>query len=128
MVDMGKHWLEAALNENNDCDAVAISETVALFRICKIFMCLPAYWMLYDQAGAAWIIQAKHLNRYNILEADQIGVLNPVLVLIFIPLFDKCIFPFIENKLQCKLTSVKKMVGGMILCITHLSCRVLSKV
>ena len=117
MVDMGKHWLEAALNENNDCDAVAISETVALFRICKIFMCLPAYWMLYDQAGAAWIIQAKHLNRYNIFEPEQVGVLNPVLVLIFIPLFDKCIFPFIENKLQYKLTSVKKMVGGMILCI-----------
>eukprot|EP00943_MAST-04B_sp_MAST-4B-sp1_P008383 g8383.t1 len=117
MANVGKHWLECALNENNDCDAMSISETVALYRICQLFMCLPAYWMLYDQAGAAWIIQAKHLNRYTILEPEQIGVLNPVLVLVFIPLCDKCIFPFVENKLKYKLTSVKKMICGMCLCI-----------
>ena len=73
--------------------------------------------MLYDQAGAAWIIQAKHLNRYGIFEPEQIGVLNPILVLLFIPLFDKCVFPFLENTLKYELTSVKKMVAGMCLCI-----------
>ena len=117
MVELGKHWIECALHENTDCDPISVSETIALYRISEIFLCLPAYWMLYDQAGAAWIIQAKHLNRYGIFEPEQIGVLNPILVLLFIPLFDKCVFPFLENTLKYELTSVKKMVAGMCLCI-----------
>ena len=117
MEELGKHWIECALHENTDCDPVSVSETIALYRISEIFLCLPAYWMLYDQAGAAWIIQAKHLNRYGIFEPEQIGVLNPILVLLFIPLFDKCVFPFLENTLKYELTSVKKMVAGMCLCI-----------
>ncbi|XP_015751378.1 PREDICTED: solute carrier family 15 member 2-like [Acropora digitifera] len=48
------------------------------------------------------------------LRSDQIQALNPILVLILIPLYDGVIYPIFE-RCQMPLSSLKKMTGGLIL-------------
>jgi POT family proton-dependent oligopeptide transporter len=65
-------------------------------KVLGIFVFLPVFWALYDQTASRWVLQAEHMNRtvfgHDIL-ASQMQVLNPLLVLIFIPLFTGLIYP-----------------------------------
>lgn len=64
----------------------------ALVRVAPIFAVLPAFWMLFDQQSSSWTLQAKHMNRYG-LEPEQIGVINPVLIMILLPVMEKIVYP-----------------------------------
>lgn len=65
-------------------------------RILPVFAFMPVFWSLYDQSSSRWILQAKEMDRvvfgYDILPA-QTHAANPILVLIFIPLFTKVLYP-----------------------------------
>ena len=52
------------------------------------------YRTLYDQQGSAWTLQADELD-LGFLTPEQMGVVNPILILIFVPLFEG-IFLFIN--------------------------------
>ena len=43
-------------------------------------------------------------------------VINPVEIMLFIPLFDKCIYPFIERNIGHPLSHLSRMAWGMFLC------------
>ncbi|TKC42124.1 hypothetical protein EI555_015970 [Monodon monoceros] len=67
--------------------------------------------------GSRWTLQATRMNGnlgFFVLQPDQMQVLNPFLVLIFIPLFDLVIYPLV-SKCGINFTSLRKMAVGMIL-------------
>ena len=70
-----------------DSDVV---DLVAVMRIAPIFLVLPFFWSLYDQTSTTWTLQARRLNRGGI-EPDQVQILNPLLVVCFVPLFDAAV-------------------------------------
>jgi dipeptide/tripeptide permease len=57
----------------------------------------PIFWMLYDQQGSVWTLQATRLNLHG-FEPKQLNVLNPLEIMIFIPLFDLKICPWLERR------------------------------
>ena len=91
-----------------------------LGRIAIIFVFVAVFWSLWDQSGGEWITQAAkmdlHFAGINWLPS-QIGAVNAVMILAFIPLFQYAIYPAINRVFP--LTSLRKIGLGLI--VTGLS-------
>ena len=62
----------------------------AIWRLTPLFLFTAFFWSLYDQTGSAWVLQAKHMDRYWMgIEwlPSQIQVVNPFLIMVLIPSF-----------------------------------------
>jgi POT family proton-dependent oligopeptide transporter len=90
----------------------------ALGRLAVLYVFVAVYWGLYDQTGSAWVIQADKMDRnlfgWELLES-QIQAVNPLLILIFIPLFSYVIDPAI-NRLR-RFTPLRKIGSGLFLMV-----------
>nr|AAC47465.1 oligopeptide transporter 1 [Drosophila melanogaster] len=73
-----------------------VQETKCLGRILRLFLPFPVFWALFDQQGSRWTFQATRMDG-NVLgfqiKPDQMQVVNPLLILGFLPLFDYIIYP-----------------------------------
>jgi POT family proton-dependent oligopeptide transporter len=67
----------------------------ALFKLFIVYAFIAMFWALFDQQGSAWVLQARRMDRHFIVHWDpsQAQWLNPALVLLFIPLFNRVIYP-----------------------------------
>jgi len=90
-----------------------------IFALCKLiplFVFIAAFWSLYDQTGSSWVLQAGQMNLRFLgitwLES-QIQAINPVLILIFIPLFTLMIYPWINRIFP--LSPLRKIAIGLVL-------------
>lgn len=85
-----------------------------VLRVLPIMSMLPIFWMLYDQQSSVWTLQATRMKLHG-LQAEQLNIVNPVQIMIFIPLFDRIIYPFMEASLGWKLSHLRRMRWGMML-------------
>uniref|UniRef100_A0A8C0JXP0 Solute carrier family 15 member 2 n=1 Tax=Canis lupus dingo TaxID=286419 RepID=A0A8C0JXP0_CANLU len=123
-----QHWLDWAAEKypvnfpnNLACSFFLqkqlIMDVKALTRVLFLYIPLPMFWALLDQQGSRWTLQATRMNGnlgFFVLQPDQMQVLNPLLVLIFIPLFDLVIYRLV-SKCGISFSSLRKMAVGMIL-------------
>ncbi|XP_046955964.1 solute carrier family 15 member 2 isoform X1 [Lynx rufus] len=109
-----QHWLDWAAEKY---PKQLIMDVKALTRVLFLYIPLPMFWALLDQQGSRWTLQATRMNGnlgVFVLQPDQMQVLNPLLVLIFIPLFDLVIYRLV-SKCGINFLSLRKMAVGMIL-------------
>ncbi|XP_072469985.1 solute carrier family 15 member 2 isoform X1 [Notamacropus eugenii] len=109
-----EHWLDWA---EEKYPKQLILDVKALMRVLFLYIPLPMFWALLDQQGSRWTLQATRMNGNMgvfTFQPEQIQVLNPFLVLVFIPLFDFGLYPLI-NMCGISFTSLRKMATGMIL-------------
>ncbi len=89
-------------------------ETV--LRLAPLYFFVLFFWTLYDQTGSAWVQQAKDLN-CNVLGLSfspaQIQAVNPLLIMIYIPLFSFVIYPLMGKYFTP--TPLRKIGIGMTL-------------
>ena len=78
-----------------------------------IYAFVAMFWALFDQTGAAWVLQADEMNRevfgFTLLPS-QIQAINPLMILVFIPLFAKVVYPVIQSVFP--LTPLRKISIG----------------
>jgi len=90
----------------------------ALGKLIPLFAFIAVFWSLYDQTGSSWVLQAKQMDLnflgFNWLES-QIQVVNPILILIFIPLFTLVVYPLVNRVVP--LTPLRKIGIGLILMV-----------
>lgn len=94
-----------------------IEAAQSVLDIFKVFFFVSIFWSLFDQQGSSWVLQAQKmdLNLWGMqLEASQIQALNPILVMLMIPVFGFGIYPMVE-KLGIRVTPLRKMTVGMLL-------------
>lgn len=108
------HWLDWA---DDKYSKRLIQEIKMVLRVLVLYIPLPMFWALFDQQGSRWTLQATRMNlafgpAFSI-EPDQIQMLNPLLILIFVPIFDLIIYPLVGC---CKIsvTPLRKMATGMV--------------
>lgn len=80
----------------------------------KIFVFVAIFWSLWDQSSGAWVLQAEKmdLNLFGYeLKAAQVQTANPILILLFIPVFSYLIYPAIDRVF--KLTALRKIAIGL---------------
>lgn len=91
----------------------------AVFRIISVFLLVSVFWALFDQHMSSWIRQAQQMDllvNFGFSEVtllpSQIQSLNPLMVMLLIPLTSYLIYPMIE-RLGFALTPLRKMTMGM---------------
>lgn len=92
----------------------------ALLKLSLLYSVISVFWALYDQTGSSWMLQVDKLDRivnlgftsFTLLPA-QVQAINPILVLIYIPLFTLLIYPFFER--YVKVTPLRKISVGFFL-------------
>jgi POT family proton-dependent oligopeptide transporter len=100
---------KAFLKELFSAEAVS-----ALLRLGVIYIFISIFWSLFDQTGSTWVHQAGRMDR-NFLGHEwlpsQVQALNPLLILAFIPLYLKVIYPAVERFVP--LTPLRKIGAGL---------------
>ena len=89
----------------------------SILKILVIYVWISVFWSLFDQTGSTWILQAQKmdLNFMGITWNEaQIQSLNPIMVLVLIPIFANFVYPFFR-KLGVNVTPLRKMTVGMFL-------------
>ncbi|KAJ7345891.1 hypothetical protein JRQ81_001841 [Phrynocephalus forsythii] len=109
-----EHWLDWASEKYSHH---LITDVKMVTRVLFLFIPLPMFWALFDQQGSRWTVQATKMNADfggYVLQPDQMQFLNPLLILVFIPVFDFGLYPLV-NLCKLNFTPIKKMATGMIL-------------
>ncbi|CAG9772811.1 unnamed protein product [Ceutorhynchus assimilis] len=106
-----EHWLDRSKDKFGE---KLVSDIKAVLKVLVLYIPLPIFWALYDQQGSGWTFQAVRMDGnigfYTILP-DQMQVVNPLLILAFIPLFTYAIYPLLA---KCHLlrTPLQRMCCG----------------
>ena len=89
----------------------------ALGKLFIIYSFIAMFWALFDQQGSAWVLQARRMDRHFLVEWDpsQAQWLNPALVLLFIPLFNRTVYPAFDR--FWPLTPLRKISLGLFLTV-----------
>lgn len=112
-----ENWLYGAYGK---VESWVIQDSKYLVKIIIMFLPLSIFWAALDQSLSKWILQAVNLNGYcfgNKLQfiPDQVAILNPLFVLVFIPAMNP-FYNFCEKFLgQGFLTPLKKCSIGLFL-------------
>lgn len=103
--------------------------TRSLLKLFVVFGFVSVFWALYDQTGAEWVEQAKHMDRswpgYAMYPSfvqnwlgpeilpDQVQSLAPLLILILIPIFNFAVYPILGKFFN--LTALRRICIGLFL-------------
>ncbi|XP_062569740.1 solute carrier family 15 member 1-like isoform X2 [Saccostrea cucullata] len=112
-----EHWLYYA-DSKFECEF--IREVQILLKVLFMFIPAPLFWALSDQQGSRWTLQAEKLNGdlgvFGTLKPDQMSALNPFLILLLIPIFEKLVYPCCE-KCHFLTRPLQRMSAGMVLTV-----------
>jgi proton-dependent oligopeptide transporter, POT family len=97
-------------------DAASGDGFASILRLLPFFALLAVFWCLFDQTTSTWVEQAKNMD-CNVLgitiDPAQTQALNPVLVLLLIPVFTQWVYPWFERRWP--LTPLRRI--GLGLCL-----------
>ena len=95
-------------------------------KLLPIYGFVAMFWCLFDQTTTAWVQQSKGMDRvvnlfgyqWEVLPS-QLQAVNPVMILILVPVFSYVLYPFLELKIG--LTPLKRIAIGMFLAVVTFS-------
>lgn len=90
----------------------------AILKLVVIYVFVAVFWALFDQTGSSWVLQAEDLDRQWLgitWLPSQIQAVNPVMILIFIPLFSFIIYPAVNKVFT--LTPIRKITIGLFIMV-----------
>jgi POT family proton-dependent oligopeptide transporter len=97
-------------------EAFSREGVIAICKLIPLFTIIAVFWSLYDQTGSSWILQAEQMDLSFLgvrwLES-QVQAVNPILILVFIPLFTFVIYPALNRVFP--LTPLRKIGLGLVL-------------
>ncbi|KAM8871572.1 solute carrier family 15 member 1b [Synchiropus picturatus] len=109
-----EHWMDWA---EEKYDKLLIAQVKMVLKVLFLYIPLPMFWALFDQQGSRWTLQATTMNGdfgALIIQPDQMQTVNPILILIMVPIMDSLIYPLIA-KCKVNFTPLRRMTVGMFL-------------
>lgn len=98
----------------NAADSFSRANLRQMLGLARMFLFLIVFFALMDENGGAWVFQAKSLDRslfgYELL-AEQIQTVQPVFVLLLVPMFARWIYPALERRGYLRSLSSRMLVG-----------------
>ncbi|KAI5202111.1 PTR2-domain-containing protein [Aureobasidium subglaciale] len=91
-------------------DDAWVEEVKRGIKACKVFLFLPLFFLAYNQMTGNLTSQAAVLQ-LNGVPNDIIQNLNPISIVLMIPLLDRVIYPGLQ-KIGWKFTPIKRMTLG----------------
>ncbi|XP_018017850.1 solute carrier family 15 member 1-like isoform X1 [Hyalella azteca] len=117
-----QHWLDRAMlpQEGKAApDPGLIVDIKKTLRVLLTFTTYPLFWALFYQTSTGMIFQAKRLsNRIGSYQipAELTSSINPLLILVLIPLFDLVVYPLL-NKINVLTSVASRMTTGMLFAV-----------
>uniref|UniRef100_A0A8B9EQK4 Solute carrier family 15 member 1 n=1 Tax=Anser cygnoides TaxID=8845 RepID=A0A8B9EQK4_ANSCY len=109
-----EHWLDWASEKYSKR---LITQTRMVLKVLFLYIPLPMFWALFDQQGSRWTLQATTMDgNFGAIQIqpDQMQTVNPILIVIMVPVVDAVIYPLIR-KCKINFTPLRKMTVGMFL-------------
>lgn len=99
----------------------AVDGVRAVLRILIVFALVTPFWSLFDQKASTWIVQANTMSTqvsllgwtFDVIPA-QMQALNPLLVMLLIPINNIALFPLMR-KMGIEPTPLRRMTAGIAL-------------
>jgi POT family proton-dependent oligopeptide transporter len=89
----------------------------AVYRVLAVFAFTPIFWALWDQNLSEWVLQATRLDLTLTgsisLLPEQVNFINPLFLVLLIPVFTSFIFPFFEKR-GIRVTPLRKIGAGLV--------------
>ena len=101
----GRKFLQELINRDTQS---------TILRLIPLFLCVAMFWALFDQSGSAWVLQAEKMNRHWLgitWESSQIQAVNPLLVMVMVPLSTYVVYPLVNRVWQ--FTLLRRASVGM---------------
>jgi solute carrier family 15 (oligopeptide transporter), member 1 len=114
-----QHWLDYA---EPKFGMKMVSDVKSVLKILLLFVPLPLFWALFDQQGSRWTFQATRMDGnigFTQIKPDQMQVINPLLILVFIPIFDCAVYPAL-SKIGLSRPLQKLAAGGYLAALAFL--------
>ena len=64
----------------------------------RLFFFFPMYWCAAKQHQTSYVPQADQMARPGWVPPELLGATNPLTLIVCIPLFERCVFPYIERR------------------------------
>jgi POT family proton-dependent oligopeptide transporter len=93
-------------------DDAWVDEVSRGFKACYVFLWLPIFWLPYGQMTSNLVSQASTMKLNGVIN-DVVHNLNPFTLLIFIPIFDKVLYPQLA-RMGINFTPLKKISAGFV--------------
>ncbi len=112
--EAGKSFWDAARSRFSESEIAAAK---SVLPILGVFSLVPVFWSLFDQTNSTWVLQGQKMIPANVLGlaigAEQMQSMNPLLVMLLVPLFTLGIYPRIGRY----ASPLKRMAFGMFLAV-----------
>ena len=93
---LGQGFWNAARDRFSETE---IDAAKSVLPILLVFALIPPFWSLFDQCNSTWVLQGEKMVPARILGldigAEQMQSMNPLIVMILVPLFTLGIYPHI---------------------------------
>ncbi|RAR09093.1 peptide transporter ptr2-a [Stemphylium lycopersici] len=102
-----------------------IDELKTALVACKVFLFFPVYWVTFSQMMNNFISQAGQMELHG-LPNDILPNIDPVTIIILIPLMDRIIYPFIRTRLHLAFQPITRIsLGFMVAALAMLYAGIL---
>lgn len=91
-------------------DDAWVEEVRRGYKACAVFCLYPIYWLAYGQLTSNFTQQAATMT-LNGVPNDVVNNLNPLTLIIFIPICDSFLYPSLR-KMGFQFTALKKIIVG----------------
>ncbi|KAI7870769.1 POT family-domain-containing protein, partial [Spinellus fusiger] len=107
-------WSPDATQFASAWDDQFVDELKETVMACKIFVPLSIYWVCYNNLSNNLISQASIMSRPENLPSDIMNNFDPIALIIFIPICDMIIYPFLR-KYKINFYPQQRITVGFIL-------------
>lgn len=90
----------------------AVEGVRAVLRVLVLFFLVTPFWSLFDQKASTWILQADAMTKPGWFQSSQMQALNPLLVMILIPLNNLVLYPALK-RFGWEMTALRRMTAGI---------------
>jgi POT family proton-dependent oligopeptide transporter len=102
-------------------DPERVEGVKAVYRVMSVFFFALAFWAVWDQCLSEWTLYAAKMDRVINLGftsftvyPGQLSTFNTVFLLLFIPLFNYVIYPWLDKR-GLKTTPLRRLGTGLVL-------------
>ncbi len=99
-------------------ETFSVAGLAAMGKLVVVFAFVAVFFSLYDQSGSAWVLQAERMDRHWMGKewlSSQIQTVNPILILIYIPLFTYVVYPTLDKVFT--MTPLRRISMGLFLTV-----------
>jgi POT family proton-dependent oligopeptide transporter len=90
----------------------AVDGVRSVLRVLVLFALVTPFWSLFDQKASTWVLQANAMTKPAWFQSSQMQALNPLLVMLLIPLNNLVLFPALK-RIGFEMTALRRITVGI---------------